>query len=228
MRRTDCELRTVVPSPTRRTFGITVLAAIGGALSVRTAEAFPEGSLRLFALATQILKRFGLSVSGASERGHDVLTVNALPEPEIQYDFVLNEADTFGGIVPCTKTSFFEDVTEFTHFDMNAAGGIVPCVKTTIAEPVITFEHFDADAAGGIAPCVKTTVDEPLTTFELFGAGAVSGIQPCVHVGAERLADGELGLIEVSVNEPELRFVVVIGSRTYRLVSGQLVEDIPG
>ncbi len=178
------------------------LAAIGGVLSVRTAEAFPEGSLRLFALATQILRRFGLSVSGASEEGHDALTVSALPEPEIQSDFVLNEADAFGGIQPCTQTSFFEDVTEFTHFDMNAAGGVVPCVKTT--------------------------VDEPLTTFELFGAGAVSGIQPCVHVGAERLADGELGLIEVSVNEPELRFVVVIGSRTYRLVSGQLVEDIPG
>ena len=140
---------------------------------------------------------------------------------------IIAEADAVGGIVPCVKTSFFEDVTEFTHFDMNAAGGVVPCVKTTIAVPVITFEHFDVDAAGGIVPCVKTTVDEPLTTFELFGAGAVSGILPCVHVGAERLADGELGLIEVSVNEPELRFVVVIGSRTYRLVSGQLVEDMP-
>lgn len=57
--------------------------------------------------------------------------------------------------------------------------------------------------------------------------GRSGGIQPCIHVAAERLADGALGEVIISVNEPSVSFVVRIGARLYRLVDGRLVEEVP-
>jgi hypothetical protein len=178
----------------------------------------------LLAAASQILRRFGLRVSGAVAAGHDVLTVSALPLAETQYDFVVNDRNEAGGIVPCMKTSFFADVAEFTRFEADAAGGIVPRTKTTGAGPATTFEQLDVNEAGGIVPCMKTFVEAPLTTFEIFDPNAAGGIIPCMHVAAERLADGSLGPVEVAVEEPDLSLVVRIGALTYRLVDGRLVE----
>ena len=208
-------------------FSLTMLAALASTIVARSSEAFIEGTEKLFAKATQALRRFGISVTGASDRGHDVLTISAVPEGAIQYDFAITEVDEAGGIQPCSLTSFFEEVTTFTHYDMDIAGGIQPCTRTTVAEPVVMFEHLDMDTAGGIVPCTKTVIDDALTTFELFDDGAFGGIQPCIHVAAERLADGALGEVIISVNEPSVSFVVRIGARLYRLVDGRLVEEVP-
>jgi len=230
MPNTDCQRQESASGrrPDRRTFTLTLLATLAGALVARRSEAFVQGAEKLFAKASQALRHFGVSVTGTSDRGHDVLRITALPEPAIQYDFAINEVNEAGGIVPCVLTSFFEEITTFTHYEMDVTSGIQPCTRTTIAEPVVTFEHLDVDAAGGILPCVKTVIDTALTTFELFDEGAFGGVVPCVHVGAERLADGGLGEVVVSVNEPDLHFVVRIGTRVYRLVDGQLVEQVPG
>jgi hypothetical protein len=236
----------------RRRFATGLFVSLAGGLILRPAEAFPRGSDSLFEAATRILQRFGLSVSGAFDQvlERDVLTIDALPDPETQYDFVVNDVDAAGGIQPCVKTAFFQSLSEFTHFepnvaggiqpctkttvggasstfeelDVNLAGGIVPCTRTTVDEPATVFEQFDVNVAGGIQPCSKTTVEEALTTFEVFDPNAVGGIVPCVMVATEQLPRGGVGQVVVEINEPDLNLVVQIGPRTYRLVAGQLVE----
>jgi hypothetical protein len=94
----------------RRRFATGLFVSLAGGLILRPAEAFPRGSDSLFEAATRILQRFGLSVSGAFDQvlERDVLTIDALPDPETQYDFVVNDVDAAGGIQPCVKTAFFQ------------------------------------------------------------------------------------------------------------------------
>jgi hypothetical protein len=238
----------------RRRFGTGLFVALFGGLFVRTAQAFPEGAQNHFKAATRILNRYGLSVAGMFDEtlGHDVLTVTSIPQTETQYDFVGAELNTAAGIDPCWKTSSFEGVTDFTafeenpvgsiipctrttvaeedtifeHFDMNQAGGIVPCTKTTVAGEQTVFEQLDTNQAGGIVPCSRTIIEGRLTTHMLFDPNVAGGIEPCYLAGAERMADGTLGPVEVVVNNAELNFTVRIGPRTYRLVRGALVEEV--
>ena len=237
----------------RRRFGTALFAAVSGGLLTRKADGFPRGADADFRRATRILIPYGLSVDGAFDDvlGHDVLKVTSLPQLETQYDFVVGDLNEVGGIEPCILTSFFQGSAEFTsfeenqaggiipctktavgpnetifeHLDVNAAGGILPCTKTTVATSQTIFEHLDINAAGGIIPCSRTTIEDPHAMFELFDENEAGGVDPCWIVDAEHLADGRLGAIEVTVNDPELTFTVRIGARTYRLVNGALVED---
>lgn len=247
------ETRSHSHTASRRRFVTGLCAALGGALVARPAETFPRGSNALFEAASRILRNFGLSVTGAFDQllSRDVLTISAIPDPDTQYDFMVNEVDAVGGIVPCVKTAFFQGLSEFTHFEtdvvagivpctktsvggatstfeqfeVNVAGGIQPCTKTTAGDAATIFEQFDVNVAGGIQPCVKTTVLATLTTFELLDPNVVGGVVPCVKVASEQLPRGGPGEVEIEINEPDLNLLVRIGPRVYRLVAGQLVEE---
>jgi hypothetical protein len=220
---------TVAADLTRRGFGAGMLATLCGGLLAKPADAFPRGADADFKRATKILSGYGLSISGAFDEilNHDVLTTTSVPLNDTQYDFVVGQLNEVSGIIPCSKTSFFQGAAEFTAFDENPAGGILPCTKTTVVETRTTFGQLDTNQAGGIIPCLKTTIEGSLATHELFDLNEAGGIVPCIVVGAERLADGSLGPAEVTVNDPALNFTVRIGPRTYRLVDGGLVEDAP-
>jgi hypothetical protein len=109
-------------------------------------------------------------VSGAVAAGHDVLTVSALPLAETQYDFVVNDRNEAGGIVPCMKTYVEAPLTTFEIFDPNAAGGIIPCMH-------VAAERL---ADGSLGP-VEVAVEEP-------------DLSLVVRIGAltYRLVDGRL------------------------------------
>lgn len=248
--------RNAGPDLSRRGFGVGLFAVAGSLLAPKTAEAFPRGADADFRRATRILIPYGLSVDGAFDEvlGHDVLKTTSVPQLETQYDFAVGELNEVGGIEPCILTSFFQGSAEFTsfeenqaggiipctktavgpnqttfeHLDVNAAGGIVLCAKTTVAPSQTIFEHLDINAAGGIIPCSRTRIEDPHAMFELFDPNVAGGIEPCAAVDAEHLADGSLGAVEVTINDPVLTFTVRIGARTYRLVNGALVEDITG
>ena len=140
------------PDLGRRQLGIVLVAVLGGGLAVaETAQAFPRGSDGEFNAASRILGRYGVNVSGEFDGtvapGHDVLTVEVVPQPVTEYRQVVGYPPAvgpqkrIGAIVPCIKTSVFGDDASFTHFH---PGEIVPCVKTRIENHTLaTHELFD-------------------------------------------------------------------------------------
>lgn len=146
---------------------------------------------------TNVLKRYGVSVGGAFDAtlGHDVMTVTTVPQAETQYDFVVAELTSEGGLDPCIRTSSFGGNETFVHY---APGGIIPCIKVAIEGPLMTYELIDPNDGD---------------------------IIPCIRVAAEHAADGGLGTITAAV-DPDEDFQIAVGTRTYRLIDGQLVEDI--
>ena len=103
-------------SNSRRTFIAGMIAAIGSWLCARTAFAFPPGTHGLVQAATQILRRFGVSVAATfdTESGRDVLRFTVNPSDDIQYDQIVNNPR---GTSACWATSSFGDAVEFTNFD---------------------------------------------------------------------------------------------------------------
>jgi hypothetical protein len=182
----------------RRRFGAGLLAALGGGLLVRSAEAFPAAAPGQFNAATHILGPYGVSVGGAFDAalGHDVLTVTALPQAGTQYDFVGAELTSDSDILPCWRTSSFDETTTFLHY---TPGGIIPCIKVTIAGPLMTYDLIDPHEGD---------------------------IIPCIRVAAEHTADGGLGPIVVTA-DPDEDLRIEVGTRSYRLVDGQLVDVTP-
>jgi hypothetical protein len=185
--------------PGRRRFGAGLVGALGGGLLMAAgkAEAFPAGAGGDFNAATNVLKRYGVGVGGAFDAtlGHDVLTVTALPQLGTQYDLVVAEPDSQGGILPCWRTSSFDGTTTSIHY---APGEIIPCIRVTVAGPLMTYDLLDP-SDGDILPCVRVT--------------------------AEHTADGGLGPIVATV-EPDEDFKIVVGTHTYRLTDGQLIEEV--
>ena len=104
-------------SNSRRTFIAGMIAAIGSWLCARTAFAFPPGTHVLVQAATQILRRFGVSVAATfdTESGRDVLRFTVNPSDDIQYDQIVNSATG----ETCWIEKSFRDFVEFTLFDMS-------------------------------------------------------------------------------------------------------------
>ncbi len=189
------------PDLGRRQLGVGLLAVLGCGLgAVQTAQAFPRSSTGEFNAASRILGRYGMSVDGGFDGtvapGHDVLTIEVMPQPATEYRQVVGVDRRLGRIIPCIKTSVFGDDASFTHFH---PGEIVPCVKTRIeGNALATHELFDSDQ-GGIIPCIKVVSE--------------------MHEG------GRLGAIEVTVNDPDEDFSVRVGDKIYILNDGSLVDQ---
>ncbi len=248
------------PDSTRRQLGMGLLAVLGGGLGmVQTAEAFPRGTAARFAAASRILAPFGVSVSGKVDRNtvpaHDVLTLQVVPLDGTEYTEIVGTLDRLGEIIPCIKTSIFDDDVNFSHFH---PGAIVPCVKTTISDTLATHELFDADqggiepcwraesemldgghigtivathfhpTAGGMEPCIRTTIDgHRLATYELLEANERGQAVPTFTLATQMLEGGALGAVEVTIDNPNLPLRLQIGGNTYLLVEGELVLERP-
>lgn len=182
----------------RRRFAASLLTAVGAGLLARKADAFPPAAGGHFTAATQILSPYGISVGGSydAELGHDVLTVTALPQAGTQCDLVGAELTSGGEIIPCFRTSSFDGTNTFVHY---APGGIIPCIRVTIVGPLMTYDLID--------PTERDII-------------------PCIRVAAEHTADGGLGPIVATIDPDEEGLSIVVGTRTYRLIEGQLVEDV--
>lgn len=197
MRRADSE-SSGASAVGRRRFGAGLLTTLGAGLLARTAEGFPPDAAGHFNAATNVLNRYGMSVGGAFDAtlGHDVLTVTTVPQAETQYDFVVSELNSQGGLDPCFRTSVFGDNETFVHY---APGGIIPCIRVAIEGPLMTYDLIDPDDGG---------------------------IIPCIRVAAEHAPGGGLGPITATV-DPDEDFQIAVGTRTYRLMDGQLVDVTP-
>ena len=191
------------PDLGRRQLGVGLLAVLGCGLgAVQTAQAFPRSSTGEFNAASRILGRYGMSVDGGFDGtvapGHDVLTIEVVPQPATEYRQVVGVDRRLGRVIPSIKTSVFGDDASFTHFH---PGEIVPCVRTRIeGNTLATHELFDSDQ-GGIIPCIK--------------------------VVSEMLEGGRLGAIEVTVNDPDEDFRVRVGDKIYILMAGSLGGSRP-
>jgi hypothetical protein len=202
------------------------LVTVLGALAVRAAEAFTlRDRLRLRA-ASELLDDLGVTVHGAAADGHDVLVLDVVPRPEIQYDEVVRERTRAGEIVPCLRTSVFGGVEELSLFDPDS-GAIEPCYKTTRRGDVVTAEHFHPLVSGReIEPCMRTTVTgHTQASLELFDLTDRDErfIVPCLKVVSAMTEEGALGPVEVTV-DPDEDFTVRVGDLVYRLVGGELVR----
>jgi hypothetical protein len=186
------------PAEGRRRFGVGLLAAVGAGLLTRRADAFPSASAGHFNAATQILSDYGVSVGGSFDA-------------ELGHDVLKVTA------LPQVGTQY-----DLVFAELTSDGEVIPCYRTSSFDGTITSLHY---APGGIIPCIRVTVAGPLMTYELFDPNE-GDIIPCIRVAAEHTADGSLGLISASV-DPEEEFEIAVGSRLYRLIEGQLVEDVP-
>jgi len=185
------------PDVHRRQLGVGLLAVLAGGLGLaQTAQAFSRRAAGDFAAASRILAPYGVTVTGDTSSGHDVLDLDITPLPATEYSETVRARNRLGGLDPCVKTSVFEDDASFTHFH---PGEIVPCVRTTIeGHALATHELFDA-ADGDIVPCVK--------------------------VASEMLKGGVLGAVEVTLDTDLKSFRLFVGGNTYNLVNGELVLE---
>jgi hypothetical protein len=180
----------------RRRFGVGVLAAVGGGLLTRTAEGFPAGAAGDFNAATHVLRRYGVSVGGA-------------------FDAAVGRDVLTVTSIPQAQTQH-----DFVVAELTSEGTVVPCYRTSSFDGSATFIHY---SPGGIDPCLKVAVVGPLMTYELIDPSD-GDIIPCIRVAAEHTADGGLGPIVVTA-DPDEDLRMVIGSRSYRLIDGQLVDE---
>ncbi len=221
------------PDFNRRKVAVGVLAALGGGLAMTSpAQAFPPGASGNFNAASRILSRYGLDVKGEFDAsvapGHDVLTVETVPQAATEYRQVVGMAGQPGEIIPCIKTSIYGDDASFTHFH---PGEIVPCVRTSIENHHALARHelFDSDD-GGIIPCIKVE-SQMLDGGHLGDVDAAfyppGAIVPCVRVESLLQEAGPRAFL-VTVEDLNEDFTVVVGpmdnQRTYKLSSNGLVE----
>jgi hypothetical protein len=201
------------------------LVAVVGALAARAAEAFTLRDRLRFRAASEILDEYGVTVRGGAAGGHDVLALDVVPRPDIQYDHIVRERTRAGALDPCMRTSVFGGVEEVSLFDPES-GAIDPCLKTTRSGDLATFEHFHP-LVSGVDPCMRTTVtghtQASLELFDLTDGRDAGYIVPCVRVVSAMTEDGALGAVEVTV-DPDEEFTVQVGERVYRLVDGELLE----
>jgi hypothetical protein len=130
------------------------------------------------------LRSFGLHLTGTpATRGddttHDVLTANVLPQANTEYAFEVDEVSN-GEIIPCIKTSVFNDVAEFQQLE-ESNGEIIPCIRTFVQGEYAVFEHFEGDESA-IIPCIKTTIEGDISLFEHFDPNF---LDPCVRTTIE-------------------------------------------
>ena len=158
------------PDISRRQLNVGLLAVLAGGLGiVKTAQAFPRRATGDFTAASRILAPYGVTVFGVDSSGHDLMGFGIVPLPTTEYSQIVGTRARPGEIVPCVKTSVFEDDASFTHFH---PGEIVPCIKTTIeGHALATHEVFDS-ARRGINPCVK--VESEMRTGGVLGAVEVT------------------------------------------------------
>ncbi len=174
------------PDLTRRQLGVGLLAVLGGGLGVvKTAQAFAPGAQGNFNAASQILGRYGVTVTGDDSRGYDALDFQTVPLPRTEYSQIVGTRNLLGEIIPCLKTSVLGEDASFTHFHPNDTGGINPCYKTTIeGHSLATSEIFDSDQ-GGVLPCYRVTADMlegghiGTITATHFHPNDTGGIDPC-------------------------------------------------
>lgn len=185
------------PDLSRRQLGAGLLAVLGGGLGVvSTAEAFAPNARGHFTAASRILGGYGVTVVGDTSRSYDAINFTVVPLAGTEYNQTVVMRNRLGEVIPCLKTSVFEDDVIATHFHPTGDGEIVPCVRTTIE-------------------------GHSLATYELFDA-AEADIDPCMKVESQMLEGGVLGAVEVTV-EPDVNLIVRVGDRTYYLLDGELV-----
>jgi hypothetical protein len=202
------------------------LVTVAGALAGRIAEAFTLRDRLRFRTASELLDELGVTVRGATAEGHDVLVLDVVPRPEIQYDQVVRQRTRLGSLSPGSRISVFGGVEELSLFDPDS-GAVEPSYRTTREGDVVISEHFHPLVRGReIVPCLRTTVTgHTQASFELFDLtdDANAGlIVPCLRVDSVMTEDGALGRLEVTV-DPDEDLIVRVGTRVYRLVGGELV-----
>ena len=190
------------PDLSRRQLGVGLLAVLGGGLGVvKTAQAFAPGAEGNFTAASEILGRYGVTVTGDDSRGYDVLDFQTVPLPGTEYSQIVGTRNLFGEIIPCLKTSVLNDDASFTHFHPSDTGEIIPCVRTTIE-------------------------GHSLATYELLETNVEGASVASFTVATQMLDGGVLGAVDVTVDDPNIRLSLSVAGRTYKLVEGALVEEV--
>lgn len=143
--------------------------------------------------------------------------------------------DASGAIIPCIKTSYYEQKSDFVHLmPIRATGALAPCFRTHI-------EHEHAD--GLIIPCVSEHYDatgqkalfraavmheHEEANYTVFDASApLDGAAP-VQVDTRWAGDGSVSQVRVAVAPENRPLVIEVGATRYRLREGRLVEQACG
>jgi hypothetical protein len=189
-------------------------------------------------------------VVGEDHGRHEELGFEIEPLRATEYSQIVGRRDRRGRMIPAVETSVLGDIARFAHFHPGETipcikttidghslathelfdadqGGLEPCLR--VASEMLDGGHIGTVEAthfhqtpGGIVPCVRTTIDgHSLATHELFDADQ-GGLEPCLRVASEMLEGGVLGAVEVTINDPGLRFRLRVGANTYILANGEL------
>jgi hypothetical protein len=235
----------------RRRFAAGVLAALGGGLAAREAEAFPPKAAGQFGAATQILNGYGLSVSGTFDEANqrDLLTMRVVPHEGVEYQTQVGQVLGDGQFGATSASRYLDGALTVDVTDEPSAGVVVPC-GTFEAKPdgLLKLTAFDEeDVTGIVVPCGVFEAQGGLLKTTVFGDDTVipCGVFEARHHGGEGTDTATLTLytpgtsaealvvegdhsqgplqVTVTVVDTKMAFSVRVGALVYQLVDGKLV-----
>ena len=217
----------------RRRVVLGLLALLGSGALVDEADALPRNYAKELAQLNRALQKYGLQIGGVDGLKEDLVSLTVHPLPATEYVHTIELPDDLGAIIPCVKTSYFAKVTDFVHLMPGESGEATPCYRTRIAHehdgdiiPCVS-EHYDATGAGAL---FRATVvhEHEAASFAVLDAGAAPDSAAPLALDAEWTPDGNVASASLTIGQSftdrEVPLRITVGSKTYELKGGELVE----
>ena len=221
------------PDRTRRDLALALLALLGGGTVASRVEALPLSAKLDFFTVNRLLAKYGIAMSGSEDRAtrQDTIDTTIHPVTRTRYVSTIELPDDLGAIIPCIKTSYFDQITEFTHLMPNHdTGEVTACFRTVIAHesdrtiiPCIS-EHYNEE---GTAPLCRLAVplEHEEAEFSLLDPNAGPDSAAPLHMQTQWKPDGSVASVRLAIGPQDFPLSIDVGGKHYELKGGELVEQ---
>lgn len=223
----------VAPDRIRRDLALALLGLLGGGAVASRVEALPLSARLDFFTINRLLAKYGMTMDGTTDRatGQDTIDTTIHPVTQTRYVSTIELPDDLGAIIPCIKTSYFDQITEFTHLMPSpTTGEIIPCIRTVIAHehdrtivPCIS-EHYNA---AGTAPLCRMAIphEHEEATFSVLDPNAGPDSVAPLHLETHWAGDGSVRQARLAIGLQDLPLSIDVGGKHYELKGGELVQQ---
>ena len=222
------------PDRTRRDLALALLALLGGGAVASRVEALPLSARLDFFTVNRLLAKYGIAMSGSEDRAtrQDTIDTTIHPVTRTRYVSTIELPDDLGAIIPCIKTSYFDQITEFTHLMPNHdTGEVTACFRTVIAHdhhdrtiiPCVS-EHYNEE---GTSPLCRMAVplEHEEATFSLLDPTAGPDSAAPLHLQTRWAGDGSVSEVRLAVGPENFPLSIDVGGKRYELKGGELVQQ---
>jgi hypothetical protein len=185
----------------------------------------------------RILAKYGMAIGGYEDRAarRDVIEGTIRPQERTAYDSTIELPDESGAIIPCVKTSYFEQKSDFVHLMPSpVTGEVEPCFRTHIEHehangliiPCVS-EHYDATGRSVLFRASVVHEHEEASYAVQDAAAGPDSAAPMV-VDTRWAGDGSVSEVRVTIGREDLPVGIEVGGRRYVLQHGRMVEQEGG